>query len=250
MRAEGTSHGVARTRGSRMLLIGLAAACMALLGASAPAMAYKEVKGKQGKEMFKKFADCPIAAGEYCTYAETLSGEFKLGSKTAPIENPLVLQGGIKSLGTLQEITMPLIPPLYGAEMVSKTSQKLPGGLTGLGEGIGGEVSATAELVTGGTVLLAPANLFGVLPAVTLPIKIHLQNEMLGENCYIGTDKNPVVLHLTDYITSPPAGTEPISGKRGEEVSINSGRAFELHGNTLVDNTFPVPAATGCGTNA
>ena len=139
--------------------------------------------------MFKKFVDCPISAGEYCSYAETLSGEFKLGSKTAPIENPLVLQGGLKSLGTLQEISMPLIPPLYGAEMVSKTPQKLPGGLTGIGEGLGGEVSATAELVTGGTVLVAPANPFGVLPAVTLPIKIHLENELLGPDCYIGSDE-------------------------------------------------------------
>ena len=249
MRAEGKSHEVARTRGGRMLLIALAAACMALLGASAPAMAYKEVKGQAAKEYFKKFVDCPVTAGEYCTYAETLSGEFKLGSKTAPIENPLVLQGGLKSLGTLQEITLPLIPPLYGAEEVSKTSQKLPGGLTGI-EGIGGEVSATAELITGGTVLVAPANLFGVEPAVTLPIKIHLQNEMLGENCYIGSDEDPIVLHLTDFTTDPPAGTEPISGKKGEEVSINRGRGFELLGNTLVDNTFAVPAATGCGTNA
>jgi hypothetical protein len=249
MSAEGMSHRGVRGRGSRMLLIGLAAGCMALFGAAAPAMAYSEVKGKAAKEVFKKFVDCPIAAGEYCTYAETLSGEFKLGSKTAPIENPLVLQGGLKSLGTLQEITLPLTPPLYGAEEVSKTPQKLPGGLTGISEGIGGEVSATAELVKGGTVLVAPANLFGVEPAVTLPIKIHLQNELLGENCYIGTDSDPIVLHLTDYKTSPPAGTESISGKKGEEVSINRGRGFELKGNTLVDNTFAVPAATGCGSN-
>ncbi len=236
-----------------MLLVGLAAGCMALLGAAAPAMAKQEsneIKGKAAKEVFKKFVDCPIAGGEYCTYAETLSGEFKLGSKTAPIENPLVLQGGLKSLGTLQEIVEPLIPPLYGAETVSKTSQKLPGGLTGISEGIGGEVSATAELIKGGTVLVAPAHLFGDEPAVTLPIKIHLQNELLGEDCYIGTDENPVVLHLTDAKTTPPSGTEPISGKQGESVSIGDGKAFELRGNTLVDNTFAVPAATGCGSNA
>lgn len=226
---------------------------MALIGAASPAMAKEasnEIKGKAAREVFKKFVDCPLSSGEYCTYAETLSGEFKLGSKTAPIENPLVLQGGLKSLGTLQEITMPLSPPLYGAEMLTRTPQKLPGGLTGIGEWLGGEVRATAELINGGTVLVAPANLFGTEPAVTLPIKVHLQNELLGENCYIGSDEDPVVLHLTDFTTTPPTGTEPISGKRGETISIDTGRGLELRGNTLVDNSFAVPPATGCGTNA
>ena len=226
---------------------------MALLCASAPAMAKEtapEIKGKAGKEFFKRFLDCPVSSGEICTYAETLSGEFKIGSKTAPIVNPLVLQGGLASLGTLKELTMPLVPPRFGAEEVSKTPQPLPGGLTGLGEGIGGEVSATAELVKGGTVLLSPAELFGEEPVVTLPIKIHLQNELLGENCYIGSDESPVVLHLTASTTHPPAGTEPIKGKQGEKIGVLKGKGIEFRENTLVDNTFAVPGATGCGTNA
>jgi hypothetical protein len=232
-----------------MVLVGLAAGCLALLGGAAPSLA-TEIKGKAAKEEFKKFVDCPISKGEYCTYAQTLSGEFKIGSKTAPIENPLLLQGGLPSLGTGPEPVQTLIAPLYGAEEVSKTPQKLPGGLTGISEGVGGEVTATAELVTGGTVLVAPAHLFGSGTAVTLPIKVHLKNELLGENCYIGTDENPVVLHLTDASTEPPAGTEPITGKKGEEVGFLKGRMLELKGNTLVDNTFAAPAATGCGTNA
>lgn len=231
-------------RGGRALLVGLIAGCLAF-GGSAPALA-TEIKGTQGKEIFKKFADCPISAGEYCTYGETLSGEFKIGSKTTKIEHPIILQGGLASLGTAEHVDETLIPPLYGAEEVSKTPQEIPGGLTGLGES-GGPVFATSELA--GTVIVAPGELFGTEPAVTLPIKIHLQNEQLGEHCYIGSDENPVVLHLTDATTSPPEGTEPIKGKRGEIVGILKGRALELHGNTLVDNTFAVPAATGCGTS-
>ena len=228
-----------------MLLTGLLAGCLALAGA-APALGWGEIKGKAGKEVFKKFANCPIHSGEYCIYGETLSGEFKIGNKTTTIENPIILQGGIASLGTASELDQTLIPPLYGAEEASKSPQEIPGGLTGLGE-TGGPVFATSELA--GTVIVAPGELFGTEPAVTLPIKIHLENEQLGEHCYIGSNENPVVLHLTDARTSPPEGTEPIEGKRGNIVGIIKGRGLELEGNTLVDNTFSVPAATGCGTS-
>ncbi len=249
MRAEGKTQ----LRRSRLMAFMLAACCLGLLAGSGTALAAKEKPFKPSKqetaEVFKKLIDCPTSAGEYCTYAETLSGEFKLGSKTAPIEHPLVLQGGLKNLGTIGALEEPLLPPLWGAEEVSKTPQKLPGGLTGI-EGIGGEVTATAELVKGGTVTLAPARLFGIGVAVTLPIKIHLQNEELGEECYIGSDTDPVVLHLTDNTTEPPAGTEPIKGKRGTEIGYKDGQIDEFKENTLVDNTFSVPAATGCGPTA
>ena len=248
MRDQDTSQGRVHGRAGRALLAGLAAGCLALLGGAAPASASTEIKGRAGKEVFKKFVDCPVSAGEYCTYGETLSGEFKIGNKTTPIEHPLILQGGLPSLGHLGALTEELIPPLYGAEEVSRTPQTIPGGLTGLGE-TGGPVTATSELVNGGTVLVAPGKLYGAGVAVTLPIKIHLQNEQLGENCYIGSDEDPVVLELTDSRTEPPEGVEPIEGKRGEQVGILKGRALELRGNTLVSNTFAVPAATGCGTS-
>ncbi len=246
MRAEG------KTQRVRLMALVLAACCLGMLATAGSAFA-KEKPEKPFKpskqetaEAFKKLVDCPTSAGEYCTYAETLSGEFKLGSKTAPIEHPLVLQGGLANLGTIGDLEEPLFPPLWGAEEVSKTAQTLPGGLTGI-EGIGGEVTATAELIKGGVIELAPARLFGAGTAVTLPIKIHLQNEALGPECYIGSDTEPVVLHLTDNTTSPPEGTEPIKGKRGTEIGYKKGQIVEFKENTLVDNSFSVPGATNCG---
>ena len=47
-----------------MVLVGLAAGCLALLGGAAPSLA-TEIKGKAAKEEFKKFVDCPISKGEY-----------------------------------------------------------------------------------------------------------------------------------------------------------------------------------------
>jgi hypothetical protein len=223
----------------------LAAVCL-VLAATASASAAPDPNNKLNKAEFAKFVNCPIDLGKGCLYGETLEGEFKLGSKTTPIVNPTILQGGLAYIGTE---TLPMIPPLFGAEELSKVSQPLPGGLTGLTEIVGGPVNATAELA--GTPIVTAVFLgFGHDTAVELPIKVHLENELLGPNCYIGSDAEPVVLKLTDGTTKPPAGTEPISGKIGTNEGRDKGRLIAFINNTLVDNTFAVPAAKNCGTNA
>ncbi len=227
----------------RRVVVGVALAAMALLAVLAtPALGAE----KLNKADFARFVNCPTSEGEGCLYAETLEGEFKIGSKTTPIVNPTVIQGGLSDLKEFNGL--PLIPPRFGAEELSKAPQPLPGGLTGLTEIVGGPVSATAELA--GTPQIAPVGLIGQEgTAVQLPIKVHLENEVLGPNCYIGSDAEPIVLHLTDGTTKPPAGTEPMTGKEGKAKAIDHVRVIEFLENTLVDNTFPVPAATGCGTS-
>jgi hypothetical protein len=232
---------------SWLVLAGLTAGCLGLVGGSSSALA-KEITGKAAKPYFQKMVDCPISKGQYCVYAETLSGEFVIGSKTTPIEHPIVLQGAIASLGEYDNANEDLIPPLYGAEEASKTAQTIPGGLTGESEELGGPLTATAELA--GTVILNEQHLLEGGVGVTLPLKVHLQNELLGEDCYIGSTEHPLLLKLTAEETEPPAGTEPIEGETGKIVAIDKGRVLELEGNELVDNTFEAPAATGCGSNA
>jgi hypothetical protein len=238
-----------QTRGKNMSRSGvrsaLAAVCL-VLAATASASAAPDPNNKLNKAEFAKFVNCPIDLGKGCLYGETLEGEFKLGSKTTPIVNPTILQGGLAYIGTE---TLPMIPPRFGAEELSKVSQPLPGGLTGLTEIVGGPVNATAELA-GTPVVTAVFLGFGHDTAVELPIKVHLENELLGPNCYIGSDAEPVVLKLTDGTTKPPAGTEPISGKIGTNEGRDKGRLIAFINNTLVDNTFAVPAAKNCGTNA
>lgn len=231
-------------RGRRGALAGLAVACLALAVGATPALA----KTSKVKEEFAKFINCPIEVAKGCTYGETLSGEFHMGNKSVPITNPVVLQGGLAYIGTE---TLPLLAPRFGVEAMSKTSQPIPGGLTGVSELIGGPVSATAEIAGPlSNVLITAVFLgFGHDTAVTLPIKVHLENENLGEDCYIGSDTEPIVLSLTDGTTKPPEGTEPISGKIGTNEGRDKGRIITFMNNTLVDNTFAVPAATGCGTS-
>ncbi len=214
----------------------LLGACVALGMFAASASAAPNPLNKINKAEFAKFINCPIDQGKGCLYGETLSGEFVLGKmkKVTPIVNPQILQGGLAYIGTE---TLPMIPPRFGAEELSKTSQQVPGGLTGLSEQIGGEVKATAELA--GTPIITAVFLgFGHDTAVELPIKVHLENEQ------------PVVLKLTDGTTKPPEGVEPISGKIGTNEGRDKGRLLTFVDNTLVDNTFAVPAAKGCGTNA
>jgi hypothetical protein len=230
-------------RGRVALLAAAVAGCLTLLGAGSASAS--NPLNKINKAEFLKFINCPIEQGKACLYGETTSGEIKLGSgKAVPIVNPSYLQGGLAYLGTE---TLPLIAPKFGAEELSKAAQPVPGGLTGA-EGIGGPVSATAELA-GTPVITAVFLGFGHDTAVELPIKVHLENENLGPNCYIGSEAEPIVLHLTDGTTNPPAGTEPMTGKIGKNEGRDKGRLIAFIENTLVDNTFPVPAATGCGTS-
>jgi hypothetical protein len=246
MKPQGKLLKQTRVRAKRGFFAATAVVCVALAGVAAPASAEKDPLNKINKAEFAKFINCPIDKGRACLYGETTSGEFKIGNKSTTVVNPTYLQGGLAYLGT---DTLPMIAPRFGAEELSRAAQPVPGGLTGVSEEIGGPTTATAELA-GTPVVTAVFLGFGHDTAVELPIKIHLENQELGPNCYIGSDAEPVVLHLTDGTTNPPAGTEPMTGKIGKNEGRDKGRLIAFIENTLVDNTFPVPAAKGCGTSA
>jgi hypothetical protein len=195
-------------------------------------------------------------------HSVTTSGSFKLGNATVPITaaTPVTLQGGF----TLDDITG--VTTWYnavGADTLSKTRMKVPGGLLGLVDtgGLTGllitalnnaiaaenDVYATAELV--GPVKFDFLSFFFAdnTPAVTLPIRVHLENPFLGSSCYIGSSSKPVTLKLTDGTTSPPLPNTPITGSGGF-ISVNDqGSVTTSTDNVLVDNSFSVPAATNCG---
>ena len=199
------------------------------------------------KQEFAPFANCPVETAKICTVATTTSGEFKLDLKTTKIEHPVVLQGGLASEAFGDQ---PLIAPTSG-EALSKAAQEVPGGLTGLSEAIGGPVTATAELAGPASgVLINKGNLLSLSgTAVTLPIKVKLDNELLGPSCYIGSDSEPIVLHLTTGTTSPSFPNQPISGSRGTLEGAGKGKIVKIKGNSLVDNNFAVPGANGCGSS-
>jgi hypothetical protein len=101
------------------------AALMAPMALASPAIA-KEPTGD-----FAVFKQCPRHTAEvaFCLYAQTKSGEVTLGKQGVPIINTITIQGGFtRNEETEEEI---FVGALNG-ETMSRTPQKVPGGLSGL----------------------------------------------------------------------------------------------------------------------
>jgi hypothetical protein len=105
----------------------------------------------------------------------------------------------------------------------------------------------TSTLETAG----APSNfeLFAALQPgkriVTLPVKVHLQNPLLGPNCYIGSNEHPILLQPAT--TKEPETTILLFDAEG--VPSEQGIIFDgiFRHTSQADTTFEVGTATGCG---
>jgi hypothetical protein len=267
-------HRVGRPGGARRqgLIVGLALVApvlFALVGASSASAAPKGI--------FAVFAQCPTSTpgNELCQYAQTTSGEFAIGSTKVPINKTITLQGGaIHRPGSTNPNEYLLLPAKNG-ESLSKTELNVPGGLLNLvnceeikGNGLLEKlergtckaifenkttgVTATTELVATATnpaILNLAALALEEGTALTLPVRVHLKNPLLGEGCYIGSEASPVQLHLTTGTTAPPPPNKPIKGSSGtffeeEEKGLSLTAAIN---NSLVDNAYSAPSAEGCG---
>ncbi len=216
------------------------------------------------KGEYSVFEQCPLSnlAISGCIVSRTESGHITIGTQEVPIVKTQTLQGGLKNIS-------PGVKELVAAangETLTKTPQKVPGGILGLikcneikGEGFWEKVErGTCEFffenkytgVEATTELAAPAssvilNLgaaqFETGTALTLPIKVKLENPLLGNECYIGSNSNPVTLHLS----TGKSGS--LKGKMGETSSKAEGGILEVKNSSLVDGEFSAPGVTGCG---
>jgi hypothetical protein len=214
---------------------------------------------------YAPFSSCPTAAvlaaatahGDTadhtsCLTAVVTGGSFVMGKASVPVTAPSVLQEGSYSDNAGNTTA---VAPTDG-KLFTSSPMQVPGGLLGvkgtenLLPGLT-DVKATVELATSTPPEVSVLNLlYGGGTVATLPIKIHLTNALLGKNCYIGSDKDPIVLNLSVGPTAPPAPNEPITGYRGDiafQAGPNGGSVIAATGATLVDNSFSVPGATGCG---
>lgn len=254
---------IGRTLLATMMLV----AALAALGASS---ALAEPKG-----VFKIFNQCPTEnkAVELCNYAKTTSGEFVIGTSKVPINMPVILQGGLVLTGNPADPSEYFAVPAKNGESLSKTELNVPGGLLGPKcEEVKGDefieklfrkfckktfegvtsVKVTTELVASAKnpATLSEFNLAEAEgTALTLPVRVHLKNPLLGNNCFIGSESSPLELHLTTGKTHPPAGFQALHGATGTAETVEEkGIGFlRVTGNSLVDNTFPSPGAEGCG---
>jgi len=249
------------TRRQRMLglIVAVAAVIAAMSAVASPAMATPTGE-------FAVFAQCPLSNPSLsaCLWAKSESGEFVAGKQKVPITNPITLQGGLIENEETGALTF--VAAANGVT-ISHSPQTVPGGLAGLInckeikeiiERIACEVFFENG-VTGATEtteLAAPASSIGINEsnllsetgtALSLPVKVHLENPFLGSSCYLGSNTHPIVIEFTTGTTAPPLPNKPIKGKKGEISVVGEGQILKISNNSLVNNTFAAPGATGCG---
>jgi hypothetical protein len=191
----------------------------------------------------------------YCVAAASSGGSFKLGNTES--------QAGASDIqfGLAGPNPFDVISPSGGA--IASAPVDVPGGLLGLMcPSADPTVLAVCSLITDDSLNRVTATVedagpptdFNIaagtqlgVPIMTLPIKVHLENPLLGSTCYVGSDADPIVLRpaATDFTGSSfqvvrfiADGTPDANGDLSE---------VELAGVTQADTTFAAPGATGCG---
>jgi hypothetical protein len=219
---------------------------------------------------FTKFKNCPYktAGVERCLYSPTTGGEVKLGKKTVPIVKEAILQGGYtEPAESGPEEGFSKFFAATNGETLTKAPQPVPGGLAGLinckevsnflariacegvfENGLTG-VNSTLELARPASEIRVNENHLaeGQGVALKLPVRVHLENPLLGESCFIGSSGTPIKWELRTDTTSPPPPNKPITGNAGEIEFLEGARILKIKGAELVDNSWSAPGAEGCG---
>lgn len=243
--------------------------CLTMLAAGLAAFGFAPVASAHTGE-FAEFNNCPSTNPEArkCLDSVTVGGRVVLGNKNVPIVNPVTLQGGLTAEEETpdEQFIRHMIAATNG-ETLTKTPQPVPGGLAGLinckeisnflvrigcesvfENGLTG-VNATLELARPASQILVNENALveeeGT--ALVLPVKVHLENPLLGSGCYVGSNSAPIYWNLTTGTTTPPPGYTPLTGQSGSAAFTSEFEIFNLTGAELVENDWAAPAAHGCG---
>ena len=224
---------------------------------------------RRSRSDYASFDRCPVdvSATSLCLATDVGGGEFTIGAKTVPIDRAVILQGGVHVVENREkEIVKDEFIAAQGNATLSATPQIVPGGLAGtVDAGLlpAGPRKAFAGLLASGNTqvtatieLAGPASAIGIDiqhlieaegAALTLPIKVKLNNAFLGAGCYIGSGAHPIWLSLTTGRTHPPGPNRPIAGRVGRVGLKDEYNLTTIRGNSLVNNSFAAPAASGCG---
>lgn len=186
---------------------------------------------------FPNYSDCPRAGAIACIDIQSESGTQTIKGTDVPIGRSINIRGAIRDVGG-----EPVFVPPAGTNGLFTTPIQIPGGLLGIDFPIpGNSVAAIAQLA-------GPASSLRIYPGdfnVRMPLKLKLENPILGPFCQIGSNSSPINVNLIIGTTNPPAPNRPISGAVGTP-SIGA-EGVIIDNNVNVDNTFSVPSATNCG---
>jgi len=262
----------ARRHHARVVITVLMVSLAGMMTVASSALGAKQPTGD-----FAVFKQCPrfTTGVNICFYAQITGGVTTLGKLTVPIVNPVTFQAGIiftEPTTPTERETETFVDALDG-ETISPTPQPVPGGLSSVidcneikDRGLLGRirrgackailnnhrfaaVNETTELARpAGEIFLSKYNEVaeeGI--GLTLPVRIHLENPLLGRDCYIGSSADPIIFNFTTGTTSPPPPNTPIKGSFGHPELRHDFEIVEVIEHLQVDNAFPAPAATGCG---
>ena len=211
----------------------------ALMGLALTAPAAQAAEPAPG---FEQFAGCPspeeVPNIFLCMRTTIDGGHFQMGSKDVPITNPITISGG------LEEESDHLVANSKGG--LTPVKQPVPGGIIGL-TGLDWLVNFLnlEALKLYAVTELAGAPGSPLDEPLELPIRVHLINPVLGDNCYVGSFAEPIELNLTTKTTNPPPPNEPITGTE-PVFSVDELGIFHFDNGTFVDNAFAAPGANGC----
>lgn len=195
--------------------------------------------------------DSPVMLGQEgfgkvgCIASDSSHGTFKIGDTVVKTGRVDAQFGGISG-----DDGIDVVPP---GTLVAQPV-KVPGGLLGImtPEALKPLLDPVLDPVLGvkATVELAgPISDFNALgaltegtPVATIPVKIHLTNLLLGSKCYIGSDKDPIVLHPANTAAPDLSGLQVVPDPYGTDTVLLS-----IPGGTQADDSFAVPKANGCG---
>ena len=212
---------------------------------------------------------CVFGATEVGEKGTASGGHFTVGPITVPIEKQIVLQYGVAE-NPLEEEVLEFVAPTHGVEAILPAPEMVPGEpIANITEAEQNElgwpetlkysyrthksqvkkVTETIE-VAGKTATNATNLLIEQGTAVEAPVKIKAGNKWLselGDVCYVGSNEEPIVQHLTTGESESPSTHEIVHGHRGELSIDHEGREVTITHDGLVDNTYPVPAAKCTG---
>jgi hypothetical protein len=226
-------------------------------------------KGHRSSDEYAHFGQCPLSdpATTLCLSTAAVGGKLTVGTVTVPIGRSFHLQGGVDVIENReQEVVKDEFIAAKDGATLSTTAQTMPGGLAGtvdagllpagLRREFDGLLASGNTHVTATIELARPASALGIDIqnlleaagiALVLPVRVRLSNRFLGADCYVGSAAHPISMQLTTGETRPPKPNTPIRGKVGKATLSDEYNLTVVKGSSFVDNSFAVPAATGCG---
>ncbi|QKW23212.1 hypothetical protein HUT16_32705 [Kitasatospora sp. NA04385] len=253
----------------RRLLSGAAVlATAALLAGVAPGSASASTGAAAPGAPYTGMGNCPLAAPAMhdpanlqvgCLVSVTNAGKFTLGSTVVPFNSPITLQFGFYWDKSAPEVSFPdgstanqytVVPPT-NAPLLSAPMVQI--NIPGIQNYLPGITSVFAQVELAGPVTkFTPLATGEPYPVFQLPIKLHLYNALFGAHCYVGSDSSPLLLKPTTGSTAPTGSTPPMTGDPGTlgydpDPNGHNALAISETNASLVDNTFTVPGASGCG---